>query len=201
MITLAIESAIAGGGISLLDRETEIARWVGSSDVSKAEELLANIDALAKEGGVTRRDLGLVAVSAGPGSFTGIRIGLATALGLKKGLGIKMQSVSALEAIAATATDEAVVVGVPMGRNSVCLQHFSPGTADHPYTLDYDHFVELVRQDSHRSYLLHDALYSAELQLPSVSNFGWNVARAIGSYAVAHPDLSAKPLFVSKSLQ
>lgn len=200
-ITLALESAIAGGSISLLDGDEEIARWLGSSDVSKAEELLANIDAIAKDSGISRRDFGLIAVSAGPGSFTGIRIGLSTVFGLKTGLGVKMQSVSALEAIAATAGDKAVVVAVPMGRNSVCLQHFSPGTTDHPYTLDHDRFVELVRQDNQTNYLVHDTLYSAEVQLPSVSNFGWNVAKAIGNYALTHPDLSVEPLFISKSLQ
>lgn len=200
-ITLALESAIAGGSISLLDGEEEIARWVGTSDVSKAEELLANIDAIARDSGLTRHDFDLIAVSAGPGSFTGIRIGLATVLGLKTGLGVKMQSVSALEAIAATASDKAVVVAVPMGRNSACLQHFSPGTSDHPYTLDHDRFVELVRQDGQVSYLVHDTLYSAELQLPNVSNFGWDVARAIGVYAVTHPDVTVEPLFISKSLR
>ncbi|MFN0138547.1 MAG: tRNA (adenosine(37)-N6)-threonylcarbamoyltransferase complex dimerization subunit type 1 TsaB [Pyrinomonadaceae bacterium] len=200
-ITLALESAIAGGSISLLDGEEEIARWVGSSDVSKAEELLANIDAIARDSGLTRRDFDRIAVSAGPGSFTGIRIGLATVLGLKTGLGVKMQSVSALEAIAAPAADKAVVVAVPMGRNSVCLQHFSQGAADHPYTIDNERFVELIRQDGQNSYLVHDTLYSAELQLPSVSNFGWNVARAIGIYAVTHPDVSVEPLFISKSPQ
>src|SRR5258708_18599521 len=97
--TLAIESAISGGSISLL-KGREIANWIGSSNVSKAEDLLANIDHLLAANDIALNEIDLITVSAGPGSFTGIRIGIATALGLKAGLGIAMSSESALKAIA-----------------------------------------------------------------------------------------------------
>ena len=94
-ITLAIESAIRGGSVSLIGDGVEIANWIGSADVSKAEDLLADIDLMLGANGLTIHDVGHVAVSAGPGSFTGIRIGIATALGLETGLGIPMSSISA----------------------------------------------------------------------------------------------------------
>src|SRR5262245_20490522 len=124
-ITLAIESAIAGGSVSLLDGVNEIAAWTGSSDVSKAEALLVRIDDLMRENDVAKRDIGLIGVSAGPGSFTGIRIGIATALGLKNGLGVSMASESALKAtVYLQPSGCRMTAAVPMGRNSVCLQMF-----------------------------------------------------------------------------
>ncbi len=200
-ITLALESAIAGGSISLLDGGDEIDNWIGSTDVSKAEDLLVNIDKLLINNRVSRLDVRRIAVSAGPGSFTGIRIGLATALGLKNGLGVAMTTVSALEAIAATATCENMIVAIPMGRNSVCLQQFIKVNGGQPYTLENERFVELVRHDNQDKYIVHEKLYSAEIQLPKVSNFGSNVAKAVGSYAIDNPDINVEPLFISKAAQ
>ena len=73
---LAIESAIAGGSLSLIRGDVELGNWIGRADVSRAEEILVNIDAMLTACGVSKHDLDLIAVSAGPGSFTGIRIGM-----------------------------------------------------------------------------------------------------------------------------
>ncbi|MEQ1646533.1 MAG: tRNA (adenosine(37)-N6)-threonylcarbamoyltransferase complex dimerization subunit type 1 TsaB, partial [Pyrinomonadaceae bacterium] len=124
--TVAIESAIRGGSISLIAGGVEIDNWIGSTEVSKAEDLLVDIDAMLGRNSLSISDIDHLAVSAGPGSFTGIRIGIATALGLKTGLGIPMSSVSALTAMAAISSFEGnAVVAVPVGRNAICLQTFS----------------------------------------------------------------------------
>jgi tRNA threonylcarbamoyladenosine biosynthesis protein TsaB len=62
--------------------------------------LLPLADRLLTEMGITARDLELVVCSVGPGSFTGIRIGLATALGIAEGRGIPVVGVSTLDAMA-----------------------------------------------------------------------------------------------------
>src|SRR5207245_1230429 len=124
-IILAIESAICGGSLSLLREGSEVANWVGTSTVSKADDLLANIDSMLTDNNVPLGELGLIAVSAGPGSFTGIRIGIATAIGLKSALGIGMASESALKAMAFRQPDtQNIVAALPVGRNAVCLQSF-----------------------------------------------------------------------------
>lgn len=201
-ITLAFESAVAGGSISLLRGLDELDFWIGSSDVSKAEDLLINSDALLSRNDLSRRDIRLVVVSAGPGSFTGIRIGVATALGLTKGLGVSMASVSALEAIAAATEDENIIVAVPMGRNSVCVQEFSQARATHePHTVGMDRFVETVRQSLQKKYIVHEKLYTTDMRLGHVTNFGSNVAKAVGLFAVKNPGISVAPLFLSKVSQ
>ena len=101
-IVLAIEAAIRGGSVSLLDGETEILSWHGVTLVSRAEDLLVNISGILEQSGFDKSQIDMIAVSNGPGSFTGIRIGLATALGLKNSLGIPCFGVSLLAAVAAT---------------------------------------------------------------------------------------------------
>lgn len=201
-LTLAFESAIAGGSISLLDGDDEIDHWIGSSDISKAEDLLINIDTLLSNNNFSRRDIKLIAVSAGPGSFTGIRIGIATAQGLKSGLAISMMSIPALNSIAATAADEEVIVAVPMGRNSICLQHFNENeiTSD-PCLFDVDKLAMQIRANKQIRYIVHAKLTSPENQFPNVTNFGSNVARAIGQFAIKYPNSNVKPLFISKTAQ
>lgn len=200
-ITLALESAIAGGSISLLDDGNEIDHWIGHSDVSKAEDLLINIDELVRRNEFTLGDIGLIAISAGPGSFTGIRIGLATALGLKKGLGVPMASVSALEAVALSSAENSLVA-VPMGRNSVCLQEFRDRKAGKPpYTLDSESFAAQVRLNIHNKYILHEKLFTPAIELSHVTNFGSNVAHAVGLLAITNPNNTVAPLFISKAAQ
>jgi tRNA threonylcarbamoyl adenosine modification protein YeaZ len=199
IITLAMESAIAGGSVSLLDGSVEIANWVGSSDVSKAEDLLPNIDRLLKDSSLTSKDIGQIAVSAGPGSFTGIRICLATALGLKKGHGVSLATVSALDAIAVLSGDNNVSVAVPMGRNTVCLQQFENcKSLDEPHTLEHEQFVDRLQQDVQNKYVVHEKLYS-DTQQDNVINFGSNIAKAVGLFAIKNPNTSIAPLFISKS--
>ncbi|MDD5308720.1 MAG: tRNA (adenosine(37)-N6)-threonylcarbamoyltransferase complex dimerization subunit type 1 TsaB [Deltaproteobacteria bacterium] len=74
-----------------------------------AETLLAKIAWALAEGGLRQEDVGLVVYGRGPGSFTGVRIGLATAKGLALGLGMPILGVSSLEALALSADREGLV--------------------------------------------------------------------------------------------
>lgn len=76
-----------------------MATKVAQKAYSHAEKLAPMIDELLKETGVTRSDLKAVAVSAGPGSYTGLRIGVSTAKGLCFGLGIPLITVNTLESM------------------------------------------------------------------------------------------------------
>jgi len=201
---LAIESAISGGSISLQRDGLEIARWVGSSSVSKAEDLLANIDDLMIRQGVSRGELDLIAVSAGPGSFTGIRIGIATALGLRTGLGIRMASESALRAIAYTQPDdEHLTVAVPAGREAVCVQSFARSgrnliDLDQPHTIRESDLLLSLNGNISGSVILPTFLFERVPAEAGVIEFGSNVAFAIGQICTADPDKITEPLFIAK---
>ena len=199
-ITLAIESAIRGGSISLIANGREIDNWIGSTDVSKAEDLLVNIDAMLGRNSLAIRDISHIAVSAGPGSFTGIRIGIATALGLKTGLGIPMSSVSALAAMAEGGTFEnQAIVAVPVGRNAICVQTFSQNkkAIDAPRSVSFEEFGDEIQKNGNT--ILHGSLFEQFGHFGESIDFGENIALPIGQFCIQTPGAMTELLFISKS--
>jgi tRNA threonylcarbamoyladenosine biosynthesis protein TsaB len=78
--------------------------------VSRASTLLEDVDALLRQAGAHPQDVDALAVGIGPGSFTGIRIGLAAARGLALALDVPAAGVSTLDALAAGAPGATPVV-------------------------------------------------------------------------------------------
>src|SRR5436190_19806556 len=77
---------------------------------SHAVTLLEDVDALLRQSGTQTRDVEALAVGIGPGSFTGVRIGLSTARGLAFALDVPVAGVSTLDALAAGAPGAVPVV-------------------------------------------------------------------------------------------
>ncbi|HLG21927.1 MAG TPA: tRNA (adenosine(37)-N6)-threonylcarbamoyltransferase complex dimerization subunit type 1 TsaB [Candidatus Manganitrophaceae bacterium] len=98
---LGIETATLAGGVALMDEARLIAEYRLHVEVRYSERLLTAIDHLLKESRVALADLDGIAVSVGPGSFTGLRVGLATAKGLAMGAGKPLLTIPTLEAMAA----------------------------------------------------------------------------------------------------
>jgi tRNA threonylcarbamoyl adenosine modification protein YeaZ len=204
---LAIESAISGGSVSLVDVEREVARWIGNSEVVKGEMLLTHIDELLSANNVSTGDVEMIAVSAGPGSFTGTRTGLATALGLKAGFGIEMASFSALRAMVVARRETSVgatVAAVPVGRETVCFQSFRIDDAivqevGPPQTETQERFFARVETSRTTGFLLHGRLFDLIPVLPNATNFGTNLALAVAIACRRDPaSADPPPLFISK---
>lgn len=124
-ITVGIESAIEGGSATLFHNGAEIDGMVGESGISRAEDILPNIDLLLRRNCLEREDIGTIVVATGPGSFTGIKIGIATALGMGDGLDRPVVGITSLHAMTyAVETDRQVISAVPIGRNFVAAQRF-----------------------------------------------------------------------------
>lgn len=100
MRIIAIDSATSCGGIAILEDDRILASLVLNVIKTHSERLLKNIDFLIGECGLNIMDMDGVAVSVGPGSFTGIRIGMACAKGLAYSTGKPLVGVSLLEALA-----------------------------------------------------------------------------------------------------
>ena len=82
MLTLALETATEVAGVALLDGPHLLAEESSGSARHHAASVLVAVDRVVHAGGRRLEDLDAVALSVGPGSFTGLRVGLATALGL-----------------------------------------------------------------------------------------------------------------------
>ena len=105
MLTLAFDTA-TGSATSALVEDGEVL----GERVSRAQTLLEDVDALLRQAGVRPSDLDRLAVGLGPGSFTGVRIGLAVARGLALSIDLPGAGVSTLDALAAGAPDAVVVI-------------------------------------------------------------------------------------------
>ena len=94
--------------ILAFDTATDVATSALVSDgevlgerTSRAVTLLEDVDALLRQASARTADVEALAVGIGPGSFTGVRVGLATARGLALALGVPVAGVSTLDALAA----------------------------------------------------------------------------------------------------
>ena len=100
MNILAIESASLTASAAILSGDTVIAEYTTNFKKTHSQTLLPMISALLEMTGFDKNKLDAVAVSSGPGSFTGLRIGAATGKGLAYALNIPMIPVPTMEAVA-----------------------------------------------------------------------------------------------------
>jgi tRNA threonylcarbamoyladenosine biosynthesis protein TsaB len=98
VLTLAFDTATEVATSALVD-DGEVL----GERISRAQTLLEDVDALLRQAGAHPRDIDALAVGVGPGSFTGVRIGLAVARGLALALDVPGAGVSTLAALAAGA--------------------------------------------------------------------------------------------------
>lgn len=92
---LALDTATSVAVVALGDQDGGlVAESTWTAGHRHGEELLARIDRLLAETGTDLPELGAIVVGTGPGAFTGLRVGLATAKGLAHGLGIPIVGVS-----------------------------------------------------------------------------------------------------------
>ena len=99
---LAFDCAVSGLAVAVLRDGSRLAGLArGGRD--QAAQLLPAIETVLAEAGMGRRELELVAVTIGPGSFTGVRVGLAAARGLAVGLGVPLAGISTTSVLLAQA--------------------------------------------------------------------------------------------------
>src|SRR5215467_10529509 len=101
MRVLALETATLAGSAALLDGDRVVGTSLLDIELTHSERLMAMVDRLLVDCGWRVSRLEGLAVSIGPGSFTGLRIGVATAKGLALALGLPVASVPTLDALAA----------------------------------------------------------------------------------------------------
>lgn len=111
-VTVALGAA-ADGRLELLAERTEVA-------ANRHGELVAPlVAAVLAQAGAARRDLGAVAVGAGPGPFTGLRVGLVTAASLADALGVPAYAACSLDTVAAQHPGRDLVVATDARRREV----------------------------------------------------------------------------------
>ncbi|PLX46319.1 MAG: tRNA (adenosine(37)-N6)-threonylcarbamoyltransferase complex dimerization subunit type 1 TsaB [Deltaproteobacteria bacterium] len=103
-LILAIDTATGTTGVALIRDGAILAKEHAEGSRRSAEKIFSTIDGVLDRGGVTKDALEGVAVTTGPGAFTGLRVGIAIAKGLATGLGLKIAGVSTLKALSLNVT-------------------------------------------------------------------------------------------------
>lgn len=131
---LAVDTCLAASSVAVLDGDTVRAARSEPMTRGHQERIAVIAREVAAEAGVKFADLTRIAVTVGPGSFTGLRVGLSFAKGLATALWVPCVGVNTLEALAASAPREngapgfvAGVLDAKMGQ--VYLQVFDGGKA------------------------------------------------------------------------
>ena len=100
MLILAFETSAKAASVALLEGETLLGESYQNTGLTHSQTIMVMAEDLLKQCGKTPADVQAVAVAAGPGSFTGVRIGVAAAKGFAWGKELLCYGVSTLEAMA-----------------------------------------------------------------------------------------------------
>lgn len=154
MNLLAIDTTARLCAACVLDTETERELGRGVLDLGKghAERLMGVIEEALSQASMGYADLGMVAVSVGPGSFTGVRVGVSAARGLALALGIPAVGVSSLEALASEARrdrgEQEILVLLDAGRGGVYTARYEAGGTERsaPALVNLAEAAELAKQ-------------------------------------------------------
>jgi tRNA threonylcarbamoyladenosine biosynthesis protein TsaB len=131
MKILAFDTAMAACSAAVLADGTVLGHVFEARTRGHAEVLMARIDEVMAQAGLGFDALDRIAVTTGPGTFTGVRIGVAAARGMALALGIEAVGVTTLEVIAVGARTHAQAAGRPLAvavdarRGEVYAQCFS----------------------------------------------------------------------------
>ena len=100
MLTLAFETSAKAASVALLDGSTLLGESYQNTGLTHSQTLMVMAEDVLNQCGKTAADVQAVAVAEGPGSFTGVRIGVAAAKGFSWGKQIPCYGISTLEAMA-----------------------------------------------------------------------------------------------------
>lgn len=160
-IILAVETALSKGSLAILKGERELDSLIGSGKSLRSEDLLQKIKNILERNDLQIRDISLIAVSTGPGSFTGIRVGLATAQALSFAVNCPVIGVSVLEALAFGFHHGYGIISVtPSVRNLLFWQEFEPdeflkdggaGAKKKVFTGTLEDLIENLNKNSHKT--------------------------------------------------
>lgn len=152
---LNLETATKNCSVALAkEGKTIVYKEIADEGYSHAERLHVFIEEVIKEAGISLNDLAGIAVSQGPGSYTGLRIGVSAAKGLCYALGIPLIAVDTLQILASQAnvSDGLIVPMLDARRMEVYSAVFTPDCKNQRATK-----AEVITEDSFDS--LEEKLY------------------------------------------
>ena len=200
MIVLAIDTAGVDCAVAVYDAASGQVLGSVSETIGRghAERLMAMIDEALAKAGLTLSEVTRVAVTVGPGSFTGIRVGVAAARGLALALGIECVGVSTLAVLAnlpAQKPSLMVLAAMNAHREEIYAQTFENGEpCDEPRVLALDDFLAQATPDTATVVGSAKALLTDRAAQTEPDHFPIGIVAALGAKAKAQG--KPKPLYL-----
>ncbi len=186
-LILSIETATRAGSVSVARGACVLSSIHGEPDTSHSADLLDNVRRALEAGGVGLSEIDLFGVALGPGSFTGLRIGIATVKSFAVSLRRMCVGVPTLHAVAhAAGPADRIVALLPGGRGGVFAQLFSVDSENRVEPLD--EAAHLSPERMLKRYGSIPNLKWAEegdLVHEALTNQGWTLARPNHDLAVS----------------
>jgi tRNA threonylcarbamoyladenosine biosynthesis protein TsaB len=125
-LLIAIDTATRWAGVALYDGETVRAEATWQSRNNHSVELMPALDRMLAQQGVKAEHLAAVAVASGPGSFTGLRIGMSVAKGLAQAQGIPILGIPTLDILTVPHNEQRRPVWaiIQAGRGRLCAAYY-----------------------------------------------------------------------------
>jgi tRNA threonylcarbamoyladenosine biosynthesis protein TsaB len=114
VLVLSLDTTTRAGSAALVEDGRIRAERTGDPSRTHGERLPTDLMRVLEDGGVRLRDVDLLAVATGPGSFTGLRVGISAMQGLAVATGLRVVPVSALDALARAGADSSSPVAAWM---------------------------------------------------------------------------------------
>lgn len=125
MRVLAFDSCLGACSAALLDESGVLAARCEEMPRGQAERLVPMVEEVRAEAGLAWREIDLVCVTVGPGSFTGVRIGLAAAIGFALAADLPVLGLTTLEAVTARIEGRRTLAAIEARRGQVYAQAFA----------------------------------------------------------------------------
>lgn len=144
ILVIDTSGPVCAAGIYESGKDALVAQKSEMLGKGHAERLIPMIDEVLSDAGLTLKDMTRIGVTIGPGSFTGIRVGVAAARGFALSLGIPAVGVTTLQVVAEQVLEidppAPVLAAIDAGRAEIFAQAFLPGGVmlTEPATYDYD---------------------------------------------------------------
>lgn len=172
MIILGLDTSSSLCSVGLAESREEEVAFIGQNFLNiphaHSEKILILLDDLLKQKNVDRKKIGAIAVSLGPGSFTGLRIGLSVAKGLSFALDVPVVGIPTLDVLAekAKSDDKTVHVATGSRKNEFYYSWYEHGVRKSEYAILTT--AEVILRLDARSVLVTD---SPEIFSGQISKF------------------------------
>lgn len=141
-ITLSIDTAMTNGSFSLWENQEVIDSYIIPNDQGGCESILPTIKTLLIKNNLKLKDIVKIVYTNGPGSFSGLRVGISNILGLSRALGCGLFPVSVFDALSQVSRETVdLYIGVQHQKNEVLYVEYNIGQSHNPSKIETSEFV------------------------------------------------------------